>query len=249
MATSGVLFRKALAPATNGRILPNASPRVRGSPISWSTTRLTAPVEYMPAATTNSTPTVNMPGFANPASRPSSGPRWNVRQIVRTPRKTAAGGMRVANRTTNIRHHQNKHHPRADRHIFTPPDTLAQGEVEAAKPDLRAPPGGWLDGSYLGNTPLIRQYRRDLQQAVSQLPRILLFCTSNRRPSNAAKRAPGSGTFLLLSSGVATSVLRALAALGYSAAGATALDHQHARRLASANRRVSPGRAPNQRSG
>ena len=50
----------------------------------------------------NNVPTVKTLALEKPASRPASGARWKVRQIVNTPTNTAAGGMRVTNRTMNV---------------------------------------------------------------------------------------------------------------------------------------------------
>jgi hypothetical protein len=55
-----------------------------------------APVEYMPAATMNSTPTVSTPLLEKPFSVSSTGARSRVRMAVIAPRKTTTAGSLVA---------------------------------------------------------------------------------------------------------------------------------------------------------
>ena len=67
IATSGVLFMNELI-TTVGRIIRAcAREAVRGAPSARFVSMVMAPVSRRPAATTNSTATVNRPSFANPA--------------------------------------------------------------------------------------------------------------------------------------------------------------------------------------
>jgi len=92
MATSGVLFKKALPTAIGGRILSWAVINRLGSPIILSIIMVMAPVEYIPAATMNNTPTVSIPELLKPFSNSSDGASLKVSAIVRAPRKITGGG-------------------------------------------------------------------------------------------------------------------------------------------------------------
>ena len=78
MATMGVLFKKALPRATGGSILSWQPSKVLGKPISFSDTIPMAPVVYMPAATMNRAPMVNMPELENPRRHSSNGAKRKV---------------------------------------------------------------------------------------------------------------------------------------------------------------------------
>ncbi len=67
-ATSGVLLMNAEI-AADGTMRRSCAPiTVRGRPRTRRTKKSSAPVSRIAAATTNSTPTVSMPSFANPAN-------------------------------------------------------------------------------------------------------------------------------------------------------------------------------------
>jgi len=102
IATSGVLFRKALPKATGGRILAWAVSRVLGRPMSFSLIIVIAPVLYMPAATMKSAPIVNTPGLEKPLRLASRGASLKVIVRVSAPRNTAAGGTLVKTSSANV---------------------------------------------------------------------------------------------------------------------------------------------------
>jgi hypothetical protein len=88
MATKGVLLRKALAPAEEGKIFIWAWRIFSGSPTSTLEAIDIAPVAYIPAAIGNKAATVMTPGFEKPANKSFNGARPRVIARVRVPMKT-----------------------------------------------------------------------------------------------------------------------------------------------------------------
>ena len=67
IATTGVLFRKALMPITGGIILNSAAFCPFGNPKTFCETQFIPPVWVKPVTTIYSTATVTIPGLLNPA--------------------------------------------------------------------------------------------------------------------------------------------------------------------------------------
>ncbi len=95
MATSGVLFMKALIVVTGSIIRTMADVVELGWPNSRWAKKSTPPVSRTPAPTTNSTPTVTMPSFDKPDSAWVGSMTPANSRMATAPTKATSGETRV----------------------------------------------------------------------------------------------------------------------------------------------------------